>query len=164
MSLENKIRDLATRVATECNTLRNEHGTLTALNTTNKSSLVAAVNELNTAISSFNSIDDVATNTTTTWSSTKVTQEIGNALAGLVNGAPAALDTLNELATAIQSNDGDITTLLSGLGNRVRTDTAVQGLTAEQANNARTNIGAASTTSLGNTERNLVADFEAALA
>ncbi|WP_085908461.1 hypothetical protein [Kiloniella majae] len=201
MSLENKIRDLATRVGTECNNLRNEHGALAALNTTDKSSLVAAVNELNLAITNFSSINDAATGSGTTWSSSKVSLEINTALSNLVNGAPAALDTLNELATAIQDNDTDINSLLTDLGKRVRTDinnqvlsdqeklnartniaaasesdltdglnacvrtdTAAQTLSVEQQTNARTNIGAVSATSIGDTERNLVADFEAALA
>ena len=60
----------------------------------------------------------------------------------LVGSSPAALDTLNELAAAINNDAGFAGTVTAALGNRVRVDVNNQGLDATQQANARTNIGA----------------------
>lgn len=161
MTLETKIRDLATAVATEINTIRTERGALASLSTTEKASIVGAINELKTAIDSVSSatINDAVTATDSVWSSTKVNSEISTAVSDLVNGAPGALDTLAELATALTGNDSDIAGILTSLSNRVRTDTAAQGLDATAQGNARTNIGAQSSAAVGNTDRDFAADF-----
>tara|TARA_R110000851_G_scaffold282625_1_gene436185 strand:+ start:189 stop:695 length:507 start_codon:yes stop_codon:yes gene_type:complete len=163
MSLENRTRDLGIRIATEINTLRtegsNRSGLLAALTTTDKSNLVAAINELAASIGSASGINDAVTSLSSSWSSTKTASEITTAINALVSTAPSALDTLAELAAAIEGNDGDITAILTAQGSRVRTDTAVQGLDVTQQSNARTNIGAVSATDVGNTERDFVADF-----
>ena len=62
------------------------------------------------------------------------------ALAALVASAPGTLDTLNELATALGNDPNFATTVSTSLGNRLRVDTAAQGLTAPQKTNAKTNI------------------------
>ena len=67
---------------------------------------------------------------------------VSTAVANLVASAPADLDTLNELAAALNNDDEFSTTVTTSLGNRVRIDTANQGLDATQKSNARTNIGA----------------------
>ena len=60
----------------------------------------------------------------------------------LVGSAPEALNTVYELAAAIQDNAGIIGTLNQSVANRVRFDVATQALTEIQKQNARTNIGA----------------------
>jgi hypothetical protein len=69
-----------------------------------------------------------------------VNQQIVN----LVGSAPEALNTVYELAAAIQDNAGIIDTLNQSVANRVRFDVATQALTETQKQNARTNIGAES--------------------
>ncbi len=164
MSLEATLSNLVTRLATERNNHKNQMGDLPSLSTTAKSSLVLAINELKTLIDNTTGIDDAATALGSTWSSTKIIGEINAARDALLNGAPGALDTLNELATALTDNDGDIATILTAQSKRVRTDTATQGLSATEQGNARTNIGAVSTTDIGNPDVDLVALFEAGLA
>jgi hypothetical protein len=66
---------------------------------------------------------------------------VNTAVANVVNSAPAALDTLNELATALGNDASFSTTVSTALGNRLRVDTAAQGLTGTQQSNARTNLG-----------------------
>jgi hypothetical protein len=56
-------------------------------------------------------ISDGTTTTSSTWSSSKIDTEIGTAIANLVDSAPATLDTLNELAAALQDNPDIITDL-----------------------------------------------------
>jgi hypothetical protein len=59
----------------------------------------------------------------------------------LVNGAGASLDTLQELAAALGNDANYSATITAALGNRLRVDTAAQGLNTTQQSNARTNIG-----------------------
>lgn len=84
-------------------------------------------------------------------------------IATLIDSAPGALDTLNELAAALGNDAAFATTVNTALGNRVRTDTAAQGLNGTQQQNARTNIAVYSTTEIGAVDADFVATFEAAL-
>jgi hypothetical protein len=210
MSLSTNVTDLATAVATALKATRvlvNNNATdLSALTTTAKSNLVAAINEVAAAVgegagiddgvvgttTTYSStkivaldddiradlaieiaalIDDLATATDTTWSSTEITSYVATQLATLVDSAPGTLDTLNELAAALGDDANFATTINTALGNRVRVDTAAQGLNSTQQGNARTNIAAAAasdlttlTTNVGSTTADYVATFTAALA
>ncbi|WP_197435402.1 hypothetical protein [Agrobacterium vitis] len=81
--------------------------------------------------------------------------DISAAIAALVNSSPAALDTLNELATALGNDPNFATTMSTALGNRLRVDTAAQGLTDTQKANGRTNMG------LGSAALSAASDFAA---
>lgn len=65
----------------------------------NDSEIAALVSQIAAMQNSVNNID--------------VTAQINAAINNLVNGAPAALNTLRELALALQSNDSEIATLVS---------------------------------------------------
>lgn len=65
---------------------------------------------------------------------------IAAAVAGLVNAAPGALDTLGELAAALGNDPNVVTNILAALGNRVRVD-AAQALTGPQIVQALDNLG-----------------------
>lgn len=124
MSLETNVSGLAIRVATEIKAVRtqfagNASGSLAGLATTNKASLIAALNELVELVSAAAGIDDDTTDPTTTWSSTKVLAEITAARDALVDGAPGALDTLGKLATALQDNYSEQDSRLTALTARV---------------------------------------------
>lgn len=67
--------------------------------------------------------------------------DITAAINALVAAAPGALDTLNELATALGNDPDFAATVSSALGNRVRVD-AAQAFTAVQKGQARANIEA----------------------
>lgn len=85
-------------------------------------------------------------------------------IAAIQAGAPATLDTIDELAAALGDDPNAITTITTALGNRVRVDTATQGLSGTQQTNARTNIAAAGSAEVGDTTTDFVAVFEAGLA
>jgi hypothetical protein len=86
--------------------------------------------------------DDMTSNSATHAASQQSIKAYVDAeVAGIVDSAPAALDTLNELAAALGDDANYATTTSTALGNRVRVDTASQGLTSTQKSNARTNIG-----------------------
>jgi hypothetical protein len=62
-------------------------------------------------------------------------------LAELVDSAPSTLDTLNEIAAAINDDPNFNTTVTTSLSNRLRIDTNSQNLTSTQKNNAIANLG-----------------------
>lgn len=177
MSLESRIIALAQAVGTDVKALTAAQGSLSALNTTTKTSLVAAINELLTLVGGSGAvIDDNAGDgsTAVTWSADKIFDSIEAAKAAvkndLVGGAGAALDTLNELAAALGNDPSFASTIATEIASRVRFD-AAQTLTSPQQTQARSNISAASAadvsgllTGLGSYDRDYVADYAAAKA
>lgn len=173
MSLETRLRDLATRIATECKSLRilvnGNVADLSGLNTTAKNNLVAALNEVKSLAdaasvlaSASASINDSTTSTSSTWSSSKVSSEITAALNALTTGAPTALNTLDELAAALGDDANFAATITAALGNRVRAD-AAQSFSAPQQAQARSNIAAIGSSEIGDPETNLVTVFTTGL-
>ena len=74
--------------------------------------------------------------------STKATpSDISAAIAALVDGAPASLDTLAEIAAALAGDEASINDLLIQINTKVRFD-AAQSLTTAQQLQARQNISA----------------------
>lgn len=149
MSLELRVTALANAIATDIKALRATDGSLAALSTTAKSSLVAAINELYAtvdAIDTSNVIDDNASGLTTTFSSTKILSEITAAVAAVVDASPTALDTLSELANALGDDPNFAATITTALGERVSIN--AQSFTSPQQAQARANIGAAAATDL----------------
>lgn len=61
-------------------------------------------------------------------------------LGELIDSAPAALDTLNELAAALGDDASFSSTINTALGNRLRIDVNNQGLSATQKTNSQTNM------------------------
>lgn len=158
-----RMSDLATRMATECKSLRtllNANGAdLSALTTTQKASLVAAINELKTALDALGTpitISDSTSSTTQVWSSSKVASEITAAKNALTNGAAAALDTLSEIAAALGNDANFASTITTALGYRLRFD-AVQTLTTEQKTQACANLG------IGEPDTDFVTTFNSGL-
>lgn len=96
------------------------------------------------------------------YSTTETDTEISNAVSALVDGAPATLDTINELAAALGDNPNQITDILTALGNRLRFD-AVQTLTGLQLLQGQTNLNVVDAGDIGDTNTNFVLTFETAL-
>ena len=65
---------------------------------------------------------------------------VDTAISNLVDSAPTALNTLNELAAALGDDANFSTTVTTALGNRLRVD-ANQGLTTDQQSTGRSNLG-----------------------
>lgn len=169
MSLATNLQDFATRAATEDKSIRTllngNVADLAALTTAAKANLVAALNEIKAALDALGTpvvIDDAVTAADKAWSSTKIDAEISAALAGVLDSAPAALDTLNELAAALGDDANFAATTSAALGNRVRYD-AAQSLTTPQKTQALANIGAMAATDIGDPATNFVTIFEAGL-
>lgn len=67
-------------------------------------------------------------------------EAVQTAITNLIGGAPGALDTLNELATAINDDAAFSATVTTALGVRLRVD-AAQGLSGGQQAQGRSNLG-----------------------
>lgn len=151
-TLNNQISALATQVGTDIKQIIANVGDLSQMTTTQKASLVVALNELkanlkDVADSVSATIDDSAIHSDHTWSSSKINSTITAAINALVNGAPTTLDTLQELASAIENNKDAISALQTIAAGHVKYNEAQQ-LTAEQQAQARTNIGASAASDL----------------
>lgn len=156
ITLSGQVSALAAQIGTDVKQLVANIGDLSSLTTTQKASLVVALNELKAGLTSLESqlgaqINDESTATTTTWSSHKITTQISDAVSALVNGAPDALDTLKELADAIETNQDAISALQSIAAGHVKFSEA-QSLDDSQKAQARTNISAASTADITTVE------------
>lgn len=138
---EAHIDSLATNIASAIKARDTKVGSLASLTTTDKASIVSAINELFAAIgASGAAINDTVTNGTNTWSGNKITADIASAINALLDGAPDALNTLNELAVQVNDNTSFAATITTALANRLRVD-AAQTLTAPQQAQALANLG-----------------------
>ncbi len=163
MSLQTQIHSLVIRVADEFKTVYSKIGNLSSLSTTDKSTLVAAINELKAAIATVAVIDDLTPgSTTTTFSASKIVTLLDALRAQILGGADAAYDTLLELQQELQNDQTGIAVLTAAIDKRVRFD-AVQTLTAPEQLQTRTNIGAVASIDIGDTTTDFVAIFEAQL-
>lgn len=154
---QERITSLAQAIAADIKRLTTNQGTLTALTTTDKTSLVNAINELKTAIANATNINDASTSASATWSSNKINDSINNAVSALVNGAGTTLDTLKELANALGNDANFATTIATQMGKRVRVDAAQTFTVAEQAQ-ACANLG------IGNPDTDFVTVYTTAKA
>ncbi|AYQ31376.1 hypothetical protein [Runella sp. SP2] len=161
MTLQERLSALALVLAGNDKLSFERIGNLATLNTTTKTSLVAAINEVLTAIGSATQINDTIISSTKTYSSQKIEALIDADVAAAVNsilgGASAAYDTLLEIQNLLQGQDNSLTNLLTAVANRVRFDTA-QALTAAQKTQVCANIG------VGEPDTDFVAIYNAALA
>ena len=162
-TLQVRITDLATRVATEIKSVKTlfngNAADLSTLTTTQKTSLVAAINELKNAVDNAGSsitISDSTSSTTQVWSSSKIASAIQTAKDELTNGAASALDTLAELALALGNDANFASTVTTALGYRLRYD-AAQTLTAGQKTQACANLG------IGEPDTDFVTTFNSGL-
>jgi hypothetical protein len=183
LSLQSRISDFITAVGTDIKQLRSwitgsSSGDLTGLATATKTDLISAINEINgkvpadasetvKGIAELATLAEVATGTDTSRIVTPagVRQErlaLKTEILGV--GVPSALDTLDELSAALGDDANYAATVTTALGNRVRVDTAAQGLTSTQQANARTNISVYSQTELGDPDTDLVALYTTAKA
>ena len=167
MSLETSLSAFIAAVGADVKNNRISIGDLTTLTTTQKANLVSALNELKGEVStlqgqiaSSTNINDTGapTSTTETYSISKILDSINTSIvavkADILGSAPAALDTLQELAEALSSNPSFATDIATAIGNRVRVD-AVQTFNSTQQAQGRSNINAASQTEFAQMQTDL---------
>ena len=151
MTQQSNIAAAFLRLTNATNAISGRVGTLASLSTADKTSLVAALNEIKSSIPTLSTlINDAATATGTTWSSTKIQAQITAAISALVNGAPGAQDTLAELAAQI--------TALAQADSGLLSFAQAQTLTTAQQLQGCTNLG------IGDPAHNYVTAIETNLA
>ena len=123
VEIKNSVDTLKTDVGTKL-------GDLTTLTTTDKTSVVRAMNELKASIGAVNTGTDESA----------VNQLIDNKINALVNNAPEALNTLKEIADKLQADESTATALASTVSKKVAFDSP-QSLSTEQQKQAQENIG-----------------------
>lgn len=169
---EAEIKALAVEMGTQVKAVKALLGALASLTTTDKATLVAAINEVNAKTAGAGAqIDDVTARTTTVYSSSRVEDRLTAATAALkteiLGGAGATVDTLKEIADLLASSDinddNAIAALTTALGNRVRFD-AAQTLSAGEKVQANANIGSVSLAQFGDPAATYRDVFLAALA
>ena len=165
--------DLAmVEIGTQFKADRTVMGLLSNLTTTQKTNLVAAINEVKAAsLSAGAQINDTTPSNTTVYSSNKTDSQIAASRAALkteiLGGASAAYDTLQELVTYFNgldtANDADVAALVTAMANRLRFD-AAQTLTAPQKVQGNTNLGSVSLVQFGDPAHSYRTTLMAALA
>jgi hypothetical protein len=152
MSLQTRITDLITAVGTDIKQLRtwitgSSSGSLTALTTTAKGDLIAAINEINakpstappdstTAVKGIVQLATLAEAATGTDSlkamtAAAVRQERSALKAEILGaGVPAALDTLDELAAALADDANYAATITTALANKQPLDSDLTAIAA----------------------------------
>jgi len=153
MSLEIKLSQFAQAVGTDIKNVLEKVGTLSNLTTADKTSLVAAINEIKTAQANATGIDDETPSSSTTYSSNKIEQLLQQSIQAIVGAAPTALDTLAELAAALDNEENFAANLVVQLSEKV--GVTAQSFTAPQQAQARSNIGAASSSDLATLSQNI---------
>jgi hypothetical protein len=174
-TLQQRIIDLAQAMGSDVKTLNSAVGVLANLTTTQKTNLVAAINELQGQVSLLDLdslIDDAAGlgDIDVTYSADKIITLLDALKTDILGGIPpSTLDTLQELADYLTDNQvaGGI---VEQLAHRVRVD-AAQNFTAPQQAQARDNIGAAAASvvasllaALGDIGHDFVSDYTLAKA
>lgn len=131
MSLETRIKELAETIATQTKNIKVKQWDLTILTTTEKNTIVWAINELKSSIWTLDS-----------WIDTRITNAIATAL---------EWEDLSDLADQILA--------LVQADNWLVSAVAVQAFSDIQKTQARTNIWAVASTAVWDTERDFVTDF-----
>lgn len=160
-----RVKAVILAIAGDVKALKIAIGDLTALSTTNKTSLVGAFNEIATIMGQPQGaqIDDAAGagDSDVVYSADKVLDLIlaaQNAVKDdLTDGAGAALDTLKELADALGNNPNFAAEIATQMTKRVRVD-APQTFTAAEKKQGAENLD------LGDPDYNFLADYTAAKA
>jgi hypothetical protein len=146
MSLVSQINTVVTAIATKFNEHRADIGVKSSLTTTDKTSLVAAINEVAAEVGGggasasetvagiieIATLAEVATGTDSTRAVTAagVRQERTALKAEILDSAPGALDTLNELAAALGDDASFATTVTNSLATKQPLDTDLTAIAA----------------------------------
>ena len=120
MSLLTRITALINSIATDIKDVYAKIGNLSSLQTTTKSSLVGAINEIKA--SGGLQINDSTPSASTTFSGTAIDSKIATAKTEVKNeilgSASAAYDTLQEIQAQMEADDTAAATLTTAVGQR----------------------------------------------
>lgn len=142
-TLKERIIALAQKTGEDIKFIFTNIGSLSALKTTKKDSLVNAINELSDKTANATGINDSATNSASTWSSSQINTAIITATTAtenkLIGGAGSALDTFKELQDALGNDPTFSATLATKFSKKVGVE--AQTFTPAEQKQACDNIG-----------------------
>lgn len=120
MSLLTRITALINSIATDIKDVYAKIGNLSSLQTTTKSSLVGAINEIKSSVGL--QINDSTPSVSTTFSGTAINSKIATAKTEVKNeilgSASAAYDTLQEIQAQMEADDTAAASLTTAVGQR----------------------------------------------
>ena len=120
MSLLTRITALINSIATDIKDVYAKIGNLNTLQTTTKSSLVGAINEIKSSVGL--QINDSTPSASTTFSGTAIDSKIAKAKTEVKNeilgSASAAYDTLQEIQAQMEADDTAAASLTTAVGQR----------------------------------------------
>ena len=120
MSLLTRITALINSIATDIKDVYAKIGNLSSLQTTTKSSLVGAINEIKSSVGL--QINDSTPSVSTTFSGTAIDSKIATAKTEVKNeilgSASAAYDTLQEIQAQMEADDTAAASLTTAVGQR----------------------------------------------
>ena len=120
MSLLTRITALINSIATDIKDVYAKIGNLSSLQTTTKSSLVGAINEIKSSVGL--QINDSTPSVSTTFSGTAINSKIATAKTEVKNeilgSASAAYDTLQEIQAQMEADDTAAASLATAVGQR----------------------------------------------
>lgn len=168
MTLEQRLSELTSAIGEDVKAILAAQGNLLTLSTTNKTSLVAAINELFGLIGTGGGsavIDDsAASGSASTYSIDKILALLNGFKQDILGGVPlAAFDTLVEISTYLASDQTATSGLVTAMANRVSVDVA-QSFTTEQQAQGRANIGAFGAPEIGNPDTDFLTIYNTAKA
>lgn len=154
MSLESNVSDLATKAGLELKKTRNlvngNAEDLAALQTTAKGNLVAAINEVKSSVSGAAGINDATTSTSSTWSSSKVSEELeGKAAASHTHPTSQVTGLDAALAGKAPTSHTHTAAQVTGLAAALINDTTAAAGTAYSSQKVDAQIAAAKSQILG---------------
>ena len=129
MTTSTNVTLLATRAGQEAKALRTlinlNAADLSALNTTEKTNVVGALNEVLAAANAGPTINDAGTTTSDVISAAEIAIRTQAAIDGLIGSSPEALNSIQELAAALQNSPDTIANIIAAQGtNTVNITTA----------------------------------------
>lgn len=134
--------DLSTAIKALKTLVNSNAADLSALTTTEKGTIVGAMNDLQAQVTAAAAsggavINDAATNTSSVWSSSKTDTEITSAVDARTNAVWGGAGNISALLAEVGTTDAD---LLDSIANRLRFD-AAQTLSAAEQLQALNNLG-----------------------
>lgn len=162
-TLQQRVTELAQAIGTELKKTNTNVGTLTALQTTAKDSLVNSINEVKLKVDDLAVaqtgaivIDDLTAAGNKVFSSIKTENLINEKITELLGSAPEEYNTLKEIADYIASDKTVGEGIVAKLANCLRLD-EVMVLSEQQRTNVETTLN------LGTVDTDFTAAFNAAL-
>ena len=119
MTLQERLSLLITGIGSDIKSITSKIGNMPSLTTTDKTSIVGAINEVKASIGSAGAqINDTTPSPSTAYSGAKVDASIAALKTQLIGGASSAMDTFKEIQDQMSSDETASAALVTSIGQR----------------------------------------------